>query len=29
MSIGAKWADNLGGPAVVVLVCGAGQEMAA
>lgn len=25
----AKWADNLGGPAVVVLICAAEQEMAA
>lgn len=28
-SISAKWADNLGGPAVVVLICEAEQEMAA
>lgn len=28
-SVSAKWADNLGGPAVVVLVCAAEQEMAA
>ncbi|MDI6838013.1 MAG: RusA family crossover junction endodeoxyribonuclease [Rhizobiaceae bacterium] len=25
----AKWADNLGGPAVVVLICAAEQELAA
>lgn len=25
----AKWADNLGGPAVVVLICAAEREMAA
>lgn len=28
-SVSAKWADNLGGPAVVVLICAAEQEMAA
>ncbi len=28
-SVSAKWADNLDGAAVVVLVCGAEQEMAA
>lgn len=27
--VSAKWADNLGGPAVVVLICAAEQEMAA
>lgn len=27
--VSAKWADNLGGPAVVVLICEAEQEMAA
>lgn len=25
----AKWADNLGGPAVVVLICAAEEELAA
>lgn len=29
MTSRAKWADNLGGPAVVVLICSAEQEMAA
>jgi Holliday junction resolvase RusA-like endonuclease len=28
-SVSAKWADNLGGPAVVVLICAAEQELAA
>lgn len=28
-SVSAKWADNLGGPAVVVLICAAEQEVAA
>ena len=28
-SVSAKWADNLGGPAVVVLICAAEREMAA
>lgn len=27
--VSAKWADDLGGPAVVVLICAAEQEMAA
>ncbi|MCP8895325.1 RusA family crossover junction endodeoxyribonuclease [Shinella daejeonensis] len=27
--VNAKWADNLGGPAVVVLICAAEQELAA
>lgn len=28
-SVSAKWADSLGGPAVIVLICEAEQEMAA
>lgn len=28
-SVSAKWADDLGGPAVVVLICAAEREMAA
>jgi len=27
--VSAKWADDLGGPAVVVLICAAEREMAA